>query len=200
MVFQTDIKSCYIGLLQVPFEIAIVLCTRGASNSTADIIGNTAYRQRIMTEIGVGLCSRALWQWLSWWELKRQTQMDATEQRLLQIIAVSIPFLFLRLLYTTLIIFYNGDTFKTWNRNVIALGVMTILPEVIVVVIYIIEGFTLDQSPKVHKRRKGQKGRRRGDGLAKLALSDDALFARGNLEAELGKGLGYDSLVREDVR
>ncbi|KAE9363244.1 hypothetical protein N431DRAFT_390915, partial [Stipitochalara longipes BDJ] len=148
--YPTRIKGWYIKILQVPFTAAIVLCARGASGSTADASDGGSYRPQILTQVGIGLCTVGfvVVVILTGTMLRRQSHAEPNERRLLNTVILSLPFLSIRMIYTLLITFWDRNLFKSYEGDVLVIGLMAVLPEMVVVVIYIIEGFTLERLPK----------------------------------------------------
>lgn len=188
MIYSTRVKDWYFGLLQIPFEAAIPLCANGASHSTADLWNGAAYSPQILTKIGVVLCvvGFVVMVFLAWCMLRAQSYMEGNEKRLMQILAISLPFLCMRLLYTVLVTFFNSGVFKTWDGNVIVMSLMAVLPEMVVVIIYTIEGFEMERLPKDPKKeKKCGKGRKRDGWPEPRELLDGASLNQTDSEGQV---------------
>lgn len=157
--YPTRIKGWYFGLLQIPFEAAIGICAKGASNSTTGLSNGSSYQPQILTKVGIMLCviGFLVMAILSGAMIRRQSYTETHEGRLLNTVTLSLPFLFIRLTYTVLVTFMNGGFFKSYEGGVLVVGLMTSLPEMVVVIIYMVEGFTLEQLPKDVKKEKCRK-------------------------------------------
>jgi hypothetical protein len=180
--YPTRIKAWHFSLLQIPFEAAIGICARGASNSTADASNGSAYRPQVWTKVGIMLCvvGFMIMSILTGAMLRRQSRAETDERRLLHTITLSLPFLCIRMIYTVLVTFMDRDLFKSYEGDVLVIGVMAVLPEMVVVIIYMAEGFTLQQLPKDIKKKNCQ--RKKGGWPSQPELLDDASIARTDSE------------------
>ena len=50
--------------------------------------------------------------------------------------------------YTVLAIFVNRGLFESYEGNVLVVGMVSVVPEMVVVIIYMVEGFILEKLPK----------------------------------------------------
>ena len=73
----------------------------------------------------------------------RRHQVEDGEHRLLGAVAISMPLLLVRLIYSALLIYVNNPIFNFLTGNVTALLVMSVLTEIIIVGIYLGTGLTL---------------------------------------------------------
>jgi hypothetical protein len=120
----TRIKPWYFSLLQIPFQAAIGICAKGASNSTADASDGTIYRPQTWTKVGIMLCvvgfmvmvilTRAMH--------RRQSHAEINERRLLNSVTLSSPFLFIRMSYTVLVTFVNRGLFESYRGECLCRG------------------------------------------------------------------------------
>ena len=88
----------------------------------------------------------------------RISNVESANKRLVICMAISLPFLAVRLVYGDICIFDNGSKyfsqFSTYTSAVIVHGLMGIFPEISVVAIYLFAGWTV---PKIEKHaRKAQ--------------------------------------------
>jgi hypothetical protein len=152
----TRIKPWFFSLLQIPFGAAIGFCTKGASNSTAGASEGTIYRPQIWTKVGIMLCVVGFMVMviLTGAMLRRQSQAEINERRLLNSVTLSLPFLFIRMSYTTLVTFVDRGLFESYEGNVLVVGMMSVLPEMVVVIIYMVEGLVLEKLPKDARKEK----------------------------------------------
>lgn len=192
--YPTRIKAGVFSLLQIPFEAAIPLCAKGASNSTADLSNGGIYQPQTWTKVGLALCivGYLIMAILTGAMLRRQSHTEPSEHRLLHTVTRSLPFLFIRLMYTMLTTFMDRNVFKAYEGNVLVVGLMAVLPEMIVVIIYMIEGFTLERLPKDKKKPKCNR-KRSGwpSGIAQgpELLEDNASTSQPDSEAQAGKDI-----------
>jgi protein-S-isoprenylcysteine O-methyltransferase Ste14 len=196
--YPTRVKPWVYGLLQVPFEAAIGICAKGASNSTADQSNNGIYTPQTWTKVGLMLCvvGYAIIVGLTAAMLRRQSHAEPDEQRSLRTVVRSLPFLFIRLIYTILVTFLDRNVFKSYDGNVIVVGLMAVLPEMIVVIIYMVEGFRLERLPKDKRDKKSKsKCRRKRTGWPSgvtedpVLLDDNASASQPNSEAQAWKDI-----------
>jgi len=183
--YPTRIKGWYVKILQFPFTAAIILCARGASGSTADASNGGDYRPQILTQVGIVLCAIGfvVMLILTGAIFRRQSHAELDERRLLNIVIISLPFLVIRMLYTVLVTFWNRDLFKSYEGDVLVEGLMAVLPEMVVVVIYTIEGFTLERLPKDIRKKKNKKCWRRNHGWPSAPeVLDDVSITRKDSE------------------
>lgn len=173
------IRPWCLAILHVPFTAGIVLCARGASNSTANISnGNRPYHPQIITKVGVGLCvvGFLVMVLLTGVMLLWQAHTDSSSRRLLHVVTMSLPLLFIRLVYMVLVTFLNKWLFKSFEGNVKVIGLMAVAPEMVVVIIYVVEGFTLERLPKDVRREKCR--RKRGGWPSEPELLNDVSICR----------------------
>jgi hypothetical protein len=196
--YPTRIKAGVLSLLQIPFEAAIGICAKGASNSTADASDGGIYTPQIWTKVGLMLCAVGylIMVTLTGAMIRHQSHAEASEYRLLHTVTRSLPFLFIRLMYSVLTTFMDKNVFKAYEGNVHVIGLMSMLPEMIVVIIYMVEGFTLERLPKDKKKRKCQRKRTgwpSGITPSPELLEDDASTSQADSEAQAWKDIGDGS-------
>ncbi|PMD64225.1 uncharacterized protein K444DRAFT_609189 [Hyaloscypha bicolor E] len=174
----TRIKPWYFSLLQIPFEAAIGLCANGASKSTADASDGTIYQPQIWTKVGIMLCvvGFIVMVILTGAMLRRQSHAEISERRLLNSVTLSLPFLFIRMSYTVLVTFVDRGLFGSYEGNVLVVGMMSVLPEMVVVIIYIVEGFILEKLPKDARKEKCR--RKKGGWPCQAERLDDFSITR----------------------
>ena len=84
--------------------------------------------------------------------LLRVTHAEHGEKRLAFVVAGSLPFIFVRLLYSCLSTFANNPNFKFLTGSVTLLLAMTLIEEIIVTAAYIIVGLTRKVIPKGQRK------------------------------------------------
>ena len=87
--------------------------------------------------------------------------------------------------------------FKSYEGNVHVIGLMALLPEMIVVVIYMVEGFTLPRLEK-DKRKEKKCRRKKGGWPERLEVLDDVSITRTDSE-ERWKDVDDKSSCRSGV-
>jgi hypothetical protein len=174
----TRIKPWYFSLLQIPFQAAIGICAKGVSNSTADASDGTIYRPQTWTKVGITLCVVGFMVMviLTGAMLRRQSHAEINERRLLNSVTLSMPFLFIRMSYTVLAIFMNRGLFESYERNVLVVGMVSVVPEMVVGIIYMVEGFILEKLPK--DARKENCRRKKGGWPCQTERLDDSSNTR----------------------
>ena len=185
--YPTRIKGWYIRILQFSFTAAIVLCARGASGSTTNASEGGDYRPQILTQVGIGICGTGfvVMLILTGAMLRRKSHLELDERRLFTNVMISLPFLSIRMLYAALITFWNRDLFKSYEGNVLVLGIMAVLPEMVVVIIYTVEGFTLERLPKDIRKKNNKKCCKRNRGWPSAPEISDGVSAT-RVETEEG--------------
>ncbi|KAL1964396.1 hypothetical protein VTN77DRAFT_6954 [Rasamsonia byssochlamydoides] len=77
----------------------------------------------------------------------RRSDIESGEHRLLGAVGLSLPFIFVRLLYSILVVFVNNSTFNLVTGNVAVMFIMSVLVEFVVVVVCLGVGLTLQVRP-----------------------------------------------------
>lgn len=73
----------------------------------------------------------------------RRRQIEDGEHRLLAAVAISMPLLLVRLIYSILVIYVHSSTWNQLTGNVTAMLIMSVLTELVIVGIYLGTGLTL---------------------------------------------------------
>jgi hypothetical protein len=73
----------------------------------------------------------------------RRHQIEDGEHRLLGAVAISMPLLLVRLIYSILVIYVHSSTWNQLTGNVTAMLIMSVLTELVIVAIYLGTGMTL---------------------------------------------------------
>lgn len=184
--FPASIKAGYFTLLQIPFQAAIPIVARGASNSTADLSNIGVFTPQVLTKLGIVLCvvGFVVMVILTLAILRRQSHTGPSEQKLLYTVVLSLPFLFIRMIYTTLTTFMNEGLFQSADGDVLVIGLMVLLPEMAVSVMYMVQGFTLPrmEKDKRKEKKKCRRGKKRSGWPSETILLDDASITRTNSE------------------
>ena len=70
-------------------------------------------------------------------------QVEARDRRILPVVAISYPFIFIRILYTVLSDFVDSDKFNTLFSNFTIYLYMSVLKETVVIMVSIVLEFTM---------------------------------------------------------
>jgi hypothetical protein len=70
---------------------------------------------------------------------------ESGEKRLAFVVILALPFILVRLAYSALAVFLHNHDFNIVNGSVVFLVCMAVIEEVIVVIIYLISGFTMEK-------------------------------------------------------
>lgn len=137
----------------------VAVLAKGASNSTADMGDSGTYQTQTQTKLGVmgcvvGYAAMVAITGAMFWG---KSHAEPTEERLLHAVTISLLLIFVRLLYAVLVTFWNSNVFESYNGNLIVLALMSVLPEIIVVIIYVVEGLTLPPLPQDQRTGKQKK-------------------------------------------
>jgi hypothetical protein len=133
-------------MIQAPAAVALVLCIIGATsaNNPAQISSQTTFHIGIILFAVVlfGLIILTLGAAVGW----RTTQRG--EGALIVSVALALPFLVVRIVYSILVAFSHNPRFGIVNENYTINLVMEVLPEAVVVLIYICCGMKLQSIRK----------------------------------------------------
>ena len=149
-VGHSNIQTKYIRLLRIPIIGALVLIIIGSDASASDLIAHGKYATKTITKIGVIILIAvfAVIVLITMLFMIRRSHAEPGERRLLNAVTASLPFLLIRLIYVILMMFSNIRTFSILYGSLTALGCMALLPEVIVIIIYIGVGMSLPRKVK----------------------------------------------------
>lgn len=74
------------------------------------------------------------------------------ESRIVWAVLIAMPLILVRLIYTLLTVFHHDQTFNVVSSSVISLVFMAILEELVVILVYLVVGWTTDTAPKTTSR------------------------------------------------
>ncbi|KAI9801425.1 MAG: hypothetical protein M1825_003405 [Sarcosagium campestre] len=132
--------------------IGVILCIVGVTDSTGSVNGNFG-KPAIQTKVGVMLFL------LAWFVLclllgvitLHISKIELGERRLVLAVAVSIPFLFVRLIYSVLSVYSENEHFNPLTGSVTVKLFMAILEELVVILTCLAVGIMLRVIPKSEK-------------------------------------------------
>jgi uncharacterized membrane protein (DUF485 family) len=113
---------------------------------------------------------------------RRQSHAEINERRLLNSVTLSLPFLFIRMSYTVLVTFVNRGLFESYEGNVFVVGMMSAVPEMVVVIIYMVEGFILEKHPK-DARKENCRRKKGGWPCQTERLGDSSITRTGSTQS-----------------
>lgn len=142
-------------LAELLITVGLILSIVGGVNAGTDFGKTGVYKVQTLSKIGLALFIAAFAILCGITAILSQSirHAEAGEKRILLAVAVSLPFLLVRLLYSALAVFANDKNFSLFTGNVSILLFMALLEEAIVVAVYEGVGLTLqrvrkDQVPK----------------------------------------------------
>jgi hypothetical protein len=144
------INSHILKLIQLVITVGIILSIIGGINASDDLSSSGGYYPGTLSKVGTALLI------VSYAGIVLATiimsfsvsHAEPGEKRLVLAVAVSLPFLLIRLVYSIMVTFSTLRTFNQIYGSVTALLCMALIEEFIVVVIYEGTGLTLREIPK----------------------------------------------------
>lgn len=191
---------CAVRIVQVPAAIALILCIVGgvSANSPAEIGDQDTLKAGIVLYLVVFILLVLL---ITGAAVGRRKTARG-ERRLLWAVAISLPILFIRIIYSLLAVVSNKAVFSVMSGSTSAIMTelfMGRIEEMIVVLIYLWAGVTQDAVPDHGdgvQRSKGEKllyRAERGDfgtgklGVASFAAHGIVSMLRGNKQGQLAR-------------
>ena len=161
--YNTGLTPLRFKLIRIPIIIALILVIVGVSASAADLIETGFYTIQVTTKVGVALFILvfATIVLITGVFILHYAYVEVGQRRLLIAVAVSLPFIFVRLIYTILVTFTSLKGFSIIDGNVVAAGCTAVMEEMIVVMIYEAVGLTLPQEKRIRTERKWWRWRNR---------------------------------------
>ena len=139
---------CYIGLV-----IAIVGGTKLSSNDASKVSNGYDYAKAgIILFVAAYGCLLLLIAA----SVASRRQLPTVEHKLIYTLIVALPFIFIRLIYSILIIFVNNKTFAIKGGSPWAQLGMEIIEEMVVIIVYIAAGYSV---PGYREYEAGMQGR-----------------------------------------
>ena len=149
-------------LAELLITVGLILSIIGGVNAGEDFGKTGIYKTQTLGKAGLGLfiAAFAFLCLITAILVQSMRHVEEGEKRILLAVAVSLPFLLVRLVYSALAVFANKRSFSLFYGDTSILLFMALLEEVIVVVIYEGVGLTLK---KVKKDRLAGGGRGSGE-------------------------------------
>ncbi|KAL8791177.1 MAG: hypothetical protein Q9195_006016 [Heterodermia aff. obscurata] len=132
-------------LAELLITVGLILSIVGGINAGEDYGKTGIYKSQTLSKAGLGLfiAAFAILCLITASLVQSIRHCEEGEKRILLAVAVSLPFLLVRLIYSALAVFANKRSFSLFYGDVSILLFMALLEEVIVVVIYEGVGMTL---------------------------------------------------------
>lgn len=143
--YETVIVVAHLHLIQAVTIIGIILALAGGIKAGEDFKGSGHFTALSITKIAISLFVVAFAAVLTVavFTAFNVPHIQRGEGRLLLAIALSLPFLFVRLMYSCYVAFANEARFSLVSGSVSLMLAMATIPEFVVVMIYLITGLTL---------------------------------------------------------
>ncbi|PBP17019.1 hypothetical protein BUE80_DR012180 [Diplocarpon rosae] len=155
-IYPTTIKPLHLVLLRLPVVAGLVLCDEGAIDVGSRFAATGRLAVPLTSRVGVvvfGVVSLATTS-LTLVLLKMRARFDVGDRYVLYAVAASLPLIFARLIYGLLGAYAAPPEFGFFQGSVLLMGCMSVLPEMLVVVIYSILGVCLPRrSPEPVRER-----------------------------------------------
>ncbi|KAK6580837.1 hypothetical protein PZA11_006325 [Diplocarpon coronariae] len=158
-IYPTTIKPLHLVLLRLPVMAGLVLCDEGAIDFGSRFAATSRFEVPLTSRVGVvlflvvSLATTSVTLVL----LKMRSRFDVGDRYVLYAIASSLPFIFARLIYGILGAYAADPEFGFFQGSVLLMGCMSVLPEMLVVVIYSILGVLLPRrvpEPPIERPKK----------------------------------------------
>ena len=165
-------------LAELLITVGLILSIIGGVNAGEDFGKTGIYKTQGLSKAGLGLFIAAfvILCLITATLVQSIRHAEEGEKRILLAVAVSLPFLLVRLVYSALAVFANKRSFSLFYGDVSILLFMALLEEVIVVVIYEGVGLTLK---KVGKDRVAGGERGSGEHMMRMEGGENEPERRG---------------------
>jgi len=197
-IYPTTIKPIHLVILRIPVMAALVLCDEGAIEYGARIGATGIYKIPITSKIGVILflvvsIATAI---VTVFLFNKRFRFDDSDQYVLYAVAASLPFIFARVIYGFLGAWAPDPSFGFFGGSVLLQGCVSVLPEMIVVVIYSVLGVVLPRRVRMSAREEDGKKEREERRKTKIVLVKPWKVV--DVDVEKGKTTTTSSSVQVD--
>jgi len=147
---HTFLNSMWLRLIELVILVALILGIVGGVDASNDFVNSGAFVLGTLSKVAVGLfiaCFIAI-VIITIVASLSISHAEAGEKRLLLAVALSLPFILCRLVYSSITTFAHLKSFGQLTGSVTILLCVALIEEAIVVVIYESVGLTLRQLPK----------------------------------------------------
>ena len=157
---QTFINQWHIQLAELLNAVGIILSIVGGVDSGTNYSKTGRYVPQTLTKVGLGLFIASFVAILAFTAILFMTisHAEPAERRILLAVAVSLPLLFVRLIYSAIYTFGDHMRFSALTGSVTILLCMALLEEIAIVVIYEGVGLTLRKVEKPQNAKGAQTG------------------------------------------
>ena len=148
---RTVLSVFYFRAIQLLITLGLILSIVGGTSS---ISSTGVYKVQTTSEAGVILyivtyVALGLMTAVTLWNA---TYVASAETRLMWAVIVAMPLILVRLIYSLLVVFQHSHTFNIVSGSATVFGVMAVMEEIGVVLIYLFVGWTTDAAPKSAER------------------------------------------------
>jgi hypothetical protein len=142
---STFIQHYYMKLIQTVVVVGLILSIVGGTKAGSDFSSTGVYTPQSLSKVAIGLfiASYVLIVATTIILSFSVSHAEPGEKRLLLAVAISLPFLLVRLVYSSVSIFANTADFNSLSGNVTIYLCMALIMELCVVIIYEAVGLTL---------------------------------------------------------
>ncbi|KAG9246736.1 hypothetical protein BJ878DRAFT_559497 [Calycina marina] len=142
---HTAMKVKFIKFIELILLVALILGIMGGVNNSSDLIKTGVYKVATESKVAsalfifcyIGIVVSTILISLN------ASHASPGEKRILLSIAVSLPFLLVRLLYSVISTFSHGTSFNILSRSVAVLVCVAMIEEFIIIIVYEGTGLTL---------------------------------------------------------
>lgn len=158
---ETSIGSKHFRLVQLIFTAGLILSIVGGVNARAAASPGTLSQVAIVLYF-LGLAACVFFEISAWARTAACGSVPASERSTIYAVAAAVPLLFVRILFSALAVFLHDSKFNIARGSTGIYVGMVVVEEVLVVVMYTIVGWCLDQLDHIWDR--DQTGRPRLEG------------------------------------
>ncbi|RDW88755.1 hypothetical protein BP6252_00787 [Coleophoma cylindrospora] len=151
---DTFLKTQMLQLVELVIIVALILGIVGGVQSSSGI-AQGSYHPNGLNKVGIALfiASFAAIVLATIALTFSVAHADQGEKRILVAVAISLPFMLVRLFYSIMVTYTTDKTFNQLTGSVTVLLCVALIEEFIIVVIYEVVGLTLPQVPKTQHRQ-----------------------------------------------
>ncbi|EKD16137.1 uncharacterized protein L3040_007772 [Drepanopeziza brunnea f. sp. 'multigermtubi'] len=161
-IYPTTLKPVHLVLVRVPVVAALVLCDEGAIDVGLKFAATGHLEIPLTSRVGVVifLAVSLIAAFVALSMLRIRSRFGPDDRYVLYAITASLPLIWVRLIYGFLGAYISDPEFGFLGGNMLLMGCMSILPEMLVVIIYSALGILLPRrapEPPVEKPKKQPK-------------------------------------------
>ncbi|KAI9046453.1 hypothetical protein LZ554_009202 [Drepanopeziza brunnea f. sp. 'monogermtubi'] len=161
-IYPTTLKPVHLVLIRVPVMAALVLCDEGAIDVGLKFAVTGRLDIPVTSRVGVVifLAVSLIAAFVTLSMLRIRSRFEPEDRYVLYAITASLPFIWARLVYSFIGAYISDPDFGFFGGSIVLMGYMSILPEMLVVMIYCALGIVLPRrapEPPVEKPKKEPK-------------------------------------------